>query len=117
MKKILIIDDEENIRLLYSEELSDEGYLVETASGIKDALKKIEKFSPDLIILDIKMPEIDGLEGIKVLKELFKEIPVLICSAYENYKQNFITWSAEDYVVKSSDLTELKERIKNILSK
>ena len=115
MKKILIVDDEENIRLLYEEELSEEGYNVQTSSSIKDALKKIEKFNPDLIILDIKMPEIDGLEGLKKFKELFKDIPVILCSAYESYKQNFITWSAEDYVVKSSDLTELKEKIRKIL--
>ena len=115
MKKILIVDDEENIRLLYEEELSEEGYDVQTSSSIKDALKKIEEFTPDLIILDIKMPEIDGLEGLKKFKELFKDIPVILCSAYESYKQNFITWSAEDYIVKSSDLTELKEKIRKIL--
>jgi len=116
LKKILIVDDEENIRLLYKEELTDEGYIIETADSVKNAIKKIEKFTPDLIILDIKMPEIDGLEGLKKFKELFKDIPVILCSAYESYKQNFITWSAEDYVVKSSDLTELKEKISKILN-
>ncbi len=116
MKKILIVDDEENIRLLYKEELTDEGYLIETAGSVEDALKKIEEFTPDLIVLDIKMPEVDGLEGLKRFKELFKDIPVILCSAYENYKQNFITWSAEGYVVKSSDLTELKEKISKILN-
>ncbi len=116
MKKILIVDDEENIRLLYNEELTEQGYLTETAASVDEAMKKIEDFSPDLIILDIKMPGIDGLEGLKKFKELYKEIPVILCSAYENYKQNFITWSAEEYVVKSSDLTELKEKISKILN-
>ena len=116
MKKILIVDDEENIRLLYTEELTEIGYNVKTAGSIKEALKLIESFSPDLIILDIKMPEIDGLEGLKKFKELFKDIPVIICSAYESYKQNFITWSAEDYVVKSTDLTELKQKIEKIFA-
>ncbi len=115
MKKILIVDDEENIRLLYKEELTDEGYIIETADSVNNAIKKIEDFNPDLIILDIKMPGVDGLEGLKKFKELFKDIPVILCSAYESYKQNFITWSAEEYVVKSSDLTELKEKIRKIL--
>ncbi len=116
MKKILIIDDEKNIRAIYEEELSEEGYKTLSSPSIKDALKKIEEFSPDLIILDIKMPEIDGLEGLKKIKTLYKDIPVILCSAYDNYKQDFITWSADDYVIKSSDLTELKEKIKKILN-
>lgn len=114
-KKILIIDDEKNIRRIYKEEFEDEGYLVETSDSVKDGLKKIEEFSPDLIILDIKMPGEDGLEGLKKFKTLYKDIPVILCSAYENYKQDFITWSADEYVVKSSNLDELKSKVKKLL--
>ncbi len=116
MKKILVVDDEESVRFLYQEEFKDEGYITDSAESIREALKKIEIFSPDLIILDIKMPEEDGLEGLKKIKNLYKDIPVILCSAYENYKQNFITWSADDYVVKSGDLNELKQKVKSILN-
>ena len=114
-KKILVVDDEENIRFLYKEELTDEGYEVILAENAEEALEKINQKCPDLITVDIKMPGMDGLEFLQKLKEDEKEIPVILCSAYGSYKQDFRVWASDAYVVKSADLSELKCTIKDIL--
>lgn len=116
-KKILVIDDEENIRILYNEELQDEGYEVIAVSNAEEANIKIKETNPDLITLDIKMPGIDGIEFLRKLREYDKKIPVVMCSAYGDYKQDFRVWASDAYVVKSSDMTELKSTINEILNK
>ena len=115
MRKSLVVDDEENIRLLNKEELEDDGYQVCLASSAEDAMKKIDEEKPDIITLDIKMPGMDGIEFLRILKEEKKNIPVILCSAYGKYKQDFRVWASNAYVVKSADLTELKLTIKGIL--
>jgi DNA-binding response OmpR family regulator len=115
MKKILIVDDEESIRFLYKEELEEEGYAVEVAKNGKDALDKIPLFQPDLITLDIKMPVMDGMEALKQIRETERCLPVILCSAYGEYKQDFSSWASDAYVVKCADLTELKSTIRRLL--
>ncbi|MDX1763952.1 MAG: response regulator [bacterium] len=116
MKTVLIVDDEENIRTLYKEELSDEGYEVILASNGYEALEVLNTQKPDAIILDIKMPGMDGVNLLKLIKERNKDdIPVIICSAYEEYKQDFSLWASEEYIVKSSDLTKMKSALHRIL--
>lgn len=115
MKKILVADDEMSIRLLYSEELKEEGYEVYLASNGKEALEVVEKVPVDLIILDIKMPEMSGIEVLRQIKEKNPNLPVLLSSAYSEYKQDFGTWASEEYIVKSSDLEDLKAAVKRHL--
>lgn len=115
MKKILVADDEMSIRLLYSEELKDEGYEVYTAADGKEALEIVEKIPLDLVILDIKMPEMSGIEVLRQIKEKNPQLPVLLSSAYSEYKQDFGTWASEEYLVKSSDLEDLKSAVKRHL--
>ena len=115
MKKILVADDEMAIRLLYSEELKEEGYEVFTASNGLEALEIVEKEPLDLVILDIKMPEMDGIEALRQIKEKKPNLPVLLSTAYGEYKQDFATWASDDYLVKSSDLDDLKNAVKRYL--
>ncbi|NIQ02180.1 MAG: response regulator [Nitrospinaceae bacterium] len=115
VKKILVVDDEDNIRLLYQEVLRDEGYQVLLAKNAEEALNIIDRDTPDLITLDVKMPGMSGIEFLAQLKEKKKDIPVILCSAYGAYKQNFEVWSSVAYVVKSADLRELKMTIREIL--
>ncbi len=115
MSKILIVDDEENIRFLYKEELEDEGYTVELAKNGEEALEKVDLFHPDLITLDIKMPGMDGIEVLKRIREQKRDLPIILCSAYGEYKQDLTTWASDAYVVKCADLTELKETIRKLL--
>jgi DNA-binding response OmpR family regulator len=115
MKRIMIVDDEENIRFLYKEELEEEGFTVELAKDGQEALDKLSFFRPDLITLDIKMPGMDGIETLKRIREIERQLPIVICSAYGEYKQDLTTWASDAYVVKCADLTELKLTIRKLL--
>jgi DNA-binding response OmpR family regulator len=115
MKKILIVDDEESIRYLYREELEEEGFLVEVATNGEEALEKLLLFKPDLITLDIKMPGMNGIETLKRIRESDRQLPIIMCSAYGEYKQDFTTWASDAYIVKCADLTELKTTICKLL--
>ena len=115
MKRILVVDDEENIRLLYEEELAEEGYEVSVAASAQEALAKIEAERPDLITLDIRMPGVDGIEFLKLLRERDRDLPVIIVTAYGEYKQDFSVWASDAYVVKSADLDELKAVVRKVL--
>jgi DNA-binding response OmpR family regulator len=114
MKKILIVDDEEHIRLLLQEELEDEGYLIITAADGETALRLIPEEKPDLVTLDIKMPGESGLMILRKIREIDYDLPVILCTAYSSYKTYFSAVAADHYVVKSSDFSELKEKIRGI---
>jgi DNA-binding response OmpR family regulator len=117
MTKLLVVEDDANQRRLYEQELEDDGYEVRTAAGGKEALAEISKERPDLVIMDISMPGMDGIEALGKVLGVDNTIPVILNTAYANYKDNFLSWAADAYVVKSSDLTELKATIKNVLKK
>jgi two-component SAPR family response regulator len=77
----------------------------------------VKQQAPDLIILDIRMPRMDGLEAIGKIIEINKDIPIIINSAYPTYKDDFMSWAADAYVVKSYDLDSLKITIRDVLEK
>ena len=111
MKKILIVDDEEVIRMLYGEELEDEGYDVITTGTGQGLVELVGREEPDLIILDIKMAEHDGLDLLQDIRKEYYNVPVILCSAYSSYKGDLKSIAADYYVVKSADLSELKRKI------
>jgi two-component system response regulator (stage 0 sporulation protein F) len=111
----MVVDDEESIRFLYKEELEEEGFIVELAKNGKEALEKLPLFKPDLITLDIKMPVMDGMETLKRIREVERQLPVILCSAYGDYKQDLTTWASDAYIVKCADLTDLKTTIRKLL--
>jgi CheY-like chemotaxis protein len=115
MKKILVVDDEENIRELYKEELEDMGYAVTTVSDGAEALAKMDTDKFDLVTLDMRMPDMDGIETLRKMKEKDQTLPVVICTAYEEYKHDFGSWCSDAYVVKSADTTLLRDTVKKIL--
>lgn len=117
MKHILIIDDEASIRELYRDELEEDGYRVTLAEDGARGLD-ILRGAPDsfdLVMVDIKMPGIGGLEVLSHIKEIRRDLPVLIVSAYDTYKLDFNSWAAEDYIIKTSDMTVLKEKIRKYI--
>lgn len=111
MAKILIVDDEEHIRMLYQVELEDEGYEVITAADGRDLLGLIEREQPNLVVLDIKMAGYNGLDLLQEIRNRFYNLPVILCSAYDSFKRDIKSIAADFYVVKSSDLTQLKKTI------
>ena len=115
MKKILVVDDEENIRQLYKEEFEELGYEVTTVADGIQALAALDTKKFDLVTLDMRMPDIDGIETLRKMKEKNSTLPVIICTAYEEYKHDFGSWCSDAYVVKSADTSLLRETIKKIL--
>lgn len=113
--KLLVVDDEEHIRMLFKEELEEEGYTVELASNGLEALEKVKSDTFDLIVLDIKMPGMDGITALNEVKKLRRDQPVILCSAYGEFRQDFSSWVSDAYVVKSADMRELKDAIKRVL--
>lgn len=113
--KILVVEDDHNQRALYQEELTEEGYLVVTASDGREALRQLENEKPDLCVLDINMPVMDGLDTLSQMLEQANKMPVIINTAYASYQDSFTSWSADAYIVKSSDLSDLKGTIKRLL--
>jgi DNA-binding response OmpR family regulator len=116
MKRILLVDDEDSIHLLYREELEDEGYEVHSALSGEEALIQMKIIVPDLIILDINMPGINGIDVLRQIKEINPSLPVILSSAYQDFKQDLATWASDEYIVKSSNLDELKAAVKKHLS-
>jgi DNA-binding response OmpR family regulator len=115
MKKILVVDDEENIRQLYKEEFEEMGYEVTTVADGIQALAAFDTKKFDLVTLDMRMPDIDGIETLRKMKEKNSTLPVIICTAYEEYKHDFGSWCSDAYVVKSADTSLLRETVKKIL--
>lgn len=111
MPRILIVDDEEHIRYLYSEELSEAGYEVITADSGYKLLQRIEEEEPDLVVLDIKMVDYNGLDLLQDIRNKFYDLPVVLCTAYDTFKEDMKSIAADFYVIKSFDLTELKNKI------
>jgi CheY-like chemotaxis protein len=117
MKTILVVDDDEAIRILLQEELEDEGYKVLIATNARDALKMVASEALDLVILDIRMPGMDGLEALPRILGIKEGLPVIMNTAYSQYQDSFMSWAADAYVVKSSDLTELKDKVRELVNK
>lgn len=117
MSRILVVDDEPNLRLVYNEELSDEGYEVLEAESGKETFEILNHEPVDLIVLDIKLRSESGLDVLQKITKQFPDIPVILCSAYSAFQNDYTSWLAESYVVKSSDSDELLKEVKRVLSK
>ena len=117
MAHIMVIDDEDHIRHLYKEELTDNGHEVTLAGNAQEALEKIKSGKFDVVILDIKLGDTNGLDLLCHIHQQAPGLPVILCTAYDSFREDDQAVIATDYVVKSSDLTELKTKISKILSR
>ena len=112
MARILLVDDEEHIRRFYSDELADAGHNVWATATGHDLLKTIDRLQPEVVVLDIKLVDYDGLELLQEVRNNYHDLPVILCTAYDTYKYDQKSIAANYYVVKSFDLTELKVAIR-----
>ncbi len=117
MPTILLVEGDKNQRLLCEQELKLEGYEIVTAADGKEALEKVQERRPNLIIMDINMPKMEGIDSMGRIVSKHKNIPIIIYTADGSYKDNFMSWLADAYIMKSSDLTELKNKIEELLTK
>ena len=116
MPTILVVEDDKYHQLLLQEELTEDGYDVILARSGEEALDMIPENDVDLVVLDIAMPGMDGVEALGRILSEDNQLPVILHTAYATYKDNFMTWSADAYVVKSSDRSELKDEIRRVLA-
>lgn len=117
MEKILCVDDDDGLLRLYQEELSEEGYKVILAKDGKQAMEKFREQKPQAVVMDIRMPLMDGIETLNAMLGKDRQIPIILNTGFPEYKQNYMTWGAEAFIVKSSDLSELKQKIREVLEK
>ena len=110
--KILVMDDDEAIQILYADELNEEGYEVFTSSDGSSLMALIEETKPDLILLDVRLDEKDGLDLLQDIRNTHYNLPVILCTAYPIHKYDLKSIAADYFVVKNSDLEELKGKIK-----
>lgn len=112
---VLLVDDDANHRELYARRLGRLGYTVRAVAGAEEALEATREAMPEAVVLDIAMPGRDGLSLLQELIALQPSLPVIIHTAYPTFRDNFLTWMADAYIEKSSDLGPLAEAIEAAL--
>lgn len=115
MRSILVVEDEQNLLELYRCEFEDVGFNVHPAASGQEAIASVKKQRPDVVVLDIKLNDMEGLKVLDEIKSIDKTIPVIINSAYSVYKSDFSSWMADDYIVKSSDISLLLNKVKKLV--
>jgi len=116
MRKILIVEDLKSLRMLYADELAGEGYDIIFAGRVSGIMQKIAASKPDIVVLDIMLSNVNGLDLLWDIRREYGKLPVIINTGYpmENFTNRFI--DADRYIFKSSDVRELKQAIKTILA-
>lgn len=117
MYTILVVDDEESIRALFREELQDEGYRVVCAADGEAAHQILEEETVHLVVLDIKLKGESGLQILQQITREHRQLPVILSTAYGSFKDDFSSWLADAYVVKSGNLQELKDEVARVLNR
>ena len=115
--KVLLVDDDQDFSQLLAFDLKKRGYTVVSAGNGEEGLEKVKSEKPDLIVLDIKMPKMDGYTFVRRLKkdEENKDIPVVVLTSYEPMKDMFQLEGVKDYFVKSVDMQGLIKTIDSYL--
>lgn len=117
-KKVLVVDDERHIRMLYQEELESEGYTIATSDGQDDINEVIAREKPQVVILDIKLgPNRSGLDLLQEIRSKDQSLPVILSTAYDSFQHDLKSIAADFYVVKSVDLSELKDKVALAMAK
>jgi CheY-like chemotaxis protein len=115
MKTVLIVDDDTNLRRLCKAELEAEGYETMLAANGREAVELLVLESPDVIVMDARMPVMDGLEAMACILAKNRGMPFILNTAYSSYFDNFLTWAADACLIKCSDLQPLKSKIREVI--
>ena len=115
MKTILVVDDEEHILKLYQKVLVDDGFQVKLAKSGEQAIQMAKEEEVNLVVLDIKMEGLSGLETLAELRKNKRNMPIILNSAYSTYKSDFQSWLADAYLVKSANVDELRIKVHELL--
>jgi len=115
MARILVIDDEPSIRLLYNNELTDGGHEVLEAESGSEGLALLKQHPVDLVVLDIKLKSESGLDVLQQIVNQYPDVLVVLCSSYVSFQDDYTSWLAERYVVKSTDPEDLLREVNEVL--
>jgi DNA-binding response OmpR family regulator len=117
-KTILLVDVHKAFLTMLTKEFKKEGYQIITSQSGLEALRVLED-NPDvnLVITDLYLHEMDGAELLRQIKERWPALPVIIHTAYTQYKENFLNWAADDYIVKSLEFTYINNSVKKLIGK
>jgi len=118
MKSILVVDDNQDMRILLTNLLASNGYKVELAHDSELDFEILSKNFPDLILLDIRLPKLNGLQMLKKIKEKNQQVKVILLTAYSNIssRRKAVEYGADDYLTKPFDNSELLSRIDLVLA-
>jgi DNA-binding response OmpR family regulator len=116
LKTLLIVDDDDNIRLLLRDEFTDKGFNIITAIDGEEALVSFFEESIDLVILDLRMPKLDGNQVLEKIRSKNSEVPILMYTANPDSVIDLSNYGNVDLVVKSSDLSDLVQRVETKLN-
>ena len=114
MSRIIVADSEPHIQQLCREELQDEGYEVRVAGKGKEVVRLVDTFKPDVVILEMLLPDMSGLETGLMVKGTKKDTRIIFYSHYLP-PEDLSTWGADDFVLKSFNLDHLKEVVRRLL--
>jgi DNA-binding NtrC family response regulator len=116
--KILVVDDEDALRTVLSGELASEGYDVKTAGDGDEAIQNLQKENFDLVLLDIKMPRLNGFEVLKFVKEKYTKTKVVMLTGFADLKNAIESkkLGAEDFISKPYDLVDLLTTVERVLT-
>jgi DNA-binding response OmpR family regulator len=115
--RVLIVEDDPHQRLLLEEELTADGHATSAVGSGAEALELAAVTNPDLVVLDLGMPGMDGVELLGRLLARSHDLGVVIYTGYDCFRDNFMCWAADAYVLKRSDLTELKAAVRDALAR
>lgn len=117
MKRILIVDDQQGIRLLLKEVFEREGYETLIAGSGKEALELTEQACPDMVLMDMKMPGMDGIELLKRLKKRRHDCKVIMMTAYGEMGviEESMNWGVVRYFTKPFDVFELRDAVRELI--
>jgi len=113
---VLLVEDDANQRLLYEHKLAEDGHEVIPAASGGEALDAIEGSMPDVVVMDISMPGMDGIDAMSRMLGKNHRLPIILNTAYPSYQDDFRAWSADACVVKSPDMTDLRDAIAKVLA-
>lgn len=118
MKSILVVDDQIGVRRLLVETFRDQGFSVDLAANGYEALEKLKEKAPDLILLDMKMPGMNGLEVLRQIKQLYPEQAVIMMTAYGELEivNEAVNLGVKECITKPFDINQLRELARRIIS-
>ncbi len=114
MSRILLADSEPHIRQLCQEELQDEGYEVKATGKAAEAVRLVDSFKPDMVIMEVLLPDMSGLEAGRMIKGTNRQTRVVLYSCVPP-PRDLSSWGADDFVVKSPNLDGLKAAVRRLL--